>query len=60
MYKKIFEDLWCFLENLEFSILDASFLLANEDFAMIKTIDETANYRGRLKLLDFFEKSGVF
>jgi hypothetical protein len=60
MYKKIFEDLWQFLKDFKFDILDASFLLEIKDFAASETIDESAKYQGRLKLLDFFENSGVF
>lgn len=44
-------------EYLDYSVADASFLLTEDEFAAVNTIDETSNYVGRRKLLDFFNKS---
>jgi hypothetical protein len=59
-YKKIFDDLWSILKGLKYSVLDSGFLLEHDSFADFNTIDETANIKGRLKLMDFFIESGVF
>jgi hypothetical protein len=59
-YKSIFKDLWTFLQGLKYDILDASFLMNEQEFADVATTDEVVNHQGRLKLMDFFIKSGVF
>jgi hypothetical protein len=59
-YKNIFKELWTFLQGLEYNVLDASFLINEQEFADVCTTDEVVNYQGRLKLMDFFIESGVF
>jgi uncharacterized membrane protein YqaE (UPF0057 family) len=59
-YKNIFSDLWSFLQGLKYNVLDASFLINNHEFADVNSTDEVVNYQGRLKLMDFFMKSGIF
>jgi hypothetical protein len=59
-YKSIFKDLWSFLQGLKYNVLDASFLISEQEFADVCTTDEVVNYQGRLKLMDFLIKSGVF
>ncbi len=54
-YKEMFSSLWGFLDGLNYDALDASFLLDEIDFSLENNHDETANYAGRLKLLNFLE-----
>lgn len=58
-YTENFTKLYSFLdgEHLAYSVIDASFLLTKDEFAAENTIDETANYAGRSKLLNFFNES---
>lgn len=50
-FKKLYETLDS--ENLRYGVADASYLLDWEDFAAPNTIDETCNYNGRIKLLQY-------
>lgn len=43
-------------ENLKYEVADASYQLALEDFAAPNTIDETCNYHGRVKLIEYLSK----
>ena len=58
-YTDNFKKLYGFLnkEGLKYSVADASLLLGEDEFAAVNTIDETANYNGRMKLLSFLEKN---
>ena len=58
-YTENFTKLYSFLngEHLDYSVADASFLLREDEFAATNTIDETSNYVGRSKLLNFFNES---
>lgn len=40
-------------ENLRYEVADASYLLELDDFAAPNTIDETCNYNGRIKLIQY-------
>lgn len=40
-------------DNLKYEVVDASYLLDLEDFAAPNTIDETCNYNGRVKTIQF-------
>lgn len=40
-------------EKLRYEVADASYLLALDDFAAPNTIDETCNYNGRIKLIQY-------
>lgn len=61
-YVQNFKKLYGFLdaENLEYSVADASFLLSENEFAAANTIDETSNYAGRIKLLNFINNLQLF
>ena len=52
-YRQILNDLWQALGDLSYVVADASFLLNDIDFAIKENHDETANYEGRIKLLEF-------
>ena len=54
-YMENFTKLYDFLdkEGLCYRVADASFLLTGHEFAAPNTIDETANYEGRSKVLKF-------
>ncbi|MBP2662128.1 MAG: hypothetical protein H6Q71_76 [Firmicutes bacterium] len=58
-YTENFTKLYQFLDgdHLDYSVADASFLLSEDEFAAANTIDETSNYAGRSKLLNFFNES---
>lgn len=58
-YIENFAKLYSFLdgEHLDYGVVDASFLLTENEFAAANTIDETSNYVGRSKVLNFFNKS---
>ncbi|GMX66220.1 hypothetical protein Elgi_54920 [Paenibacillus elgii] len=58
-YMDNFTKLYSFLDkcDLKYSVTDASFLLTDDEFAAAHTTDETANYSGRSKLLNFFSES---
>ncbi|MGC6172944.1 hypothetical protein [Lacrimispora sp. 38-1] len=43
-------------DNLKYEVVDASYLLELEDFAAPNTIDETCNYNGRLKSIQYLSK----
>ena len=43
-------------ENLKYKVADASFLLTKDEFAATNTIDETANYKGRSKIVQFLSE----
>lgn len=43
-------------DNLKYEFVDASYLLKLEDFAAPNTIDETCNYNGRLKSIQYLSK----
>lgn len=60
-YETNFKKLYSILdeENLEYKVMDASYLLDIEDFAAPNTIDETCNYNGRRKIIDFLKKSDL-
>lgn len=57
-YHSNFEKLYTVLdkEDLKYEIADASYLLNIEDFAAPNTIDETCNYDGRIKLMNFLSQ----
>jgi hypothetical protein len=44
------------LEGYKYETIDCTFLLKSIDFADFKTIDETANYDGRIKLTKVFRE----
>ena len=54
-YTDNFTKLYSFLDNeqLGYTVADASFLLHADEFAASNTIDETSNYTGRRKMLEF-------
>ena len=58
-YTENFTKLYTFLNNehLEYSVADASFLLDIDEFAAPNTIDETSNFEGRSKLIDFLTQN---
>lgn len=58
-YRENFATLYQFLDNedLHYTVADASFLLTQKEFAAKNTIDETSNFAGRKKLLDFLSKN---
>ena len=43
-------------DNLKYEVVDASYLLKLQDFAAPNTIDETCNYNGRLKSIQYLSK----
>lgn len=60
-YLENFRRLYEFLdkEQLEYHVVDGSFLLTDQEFAAPNTIDESANYTGRRKLLELIRQSDV-
>lgn len=57
-YHSNFEKLYAVLnkEGLKYEVADASYLLNIDDFAAPNTIDETCNYGGRIKLMNFLSQ----
>jgi len=59
-YKGIIQDLGMLLDGYEYDLLDHSFMLSEDEFFnMHNGFVEAANYRGRLKLLELFEKANI-
>ena len=61
-YEANFGKLFQYLDNddLKYSVIDASYLLNDIDFAAANTIDETSNYIGRKKQLSFLSRFEPF
>ena len=53
-FRKLYESLN--KEGLKYEVVDASYLLALDDFAEANTIDETCNYNGRKKIIHYLKK----
>lgn len=58
-YEENFIKLYRILDKaeLEYGVIDASFLLGEKEFAATNTVDETSNYAGRSKLMELFKSS---
>lgn len=58
-YESNFAKLFSILDKdkLKYEVLDVSYLLNQDEFANIKTIDETANFNGRSRQLDYIKSS---
>lgn len=56
-FKKLYETLD--KDGLKYEVADASYLLPLEDFAAANTIDETCNYNGRKKIIQYLKQSGL-
>lgn len=55
-YKANVENVKIWIRNYGYEVLDLSFLLTSKLFAAKNTIDETANYDGRKKIMDEFSR----